>query len=155
MENVSFWSANSAKNCYKFNVPIIFKYLDDFLVFWMDDSLIYSQTEEEHLKHFKLVFSKLREAGIKLKMSNCELFKNKSEYSGHLVSGEGISPLRQKIKAITDMVPTTNNDETRHIIGLIGYYRKFFPVFSDIIRPLKELTKKMYPSNGESNVRKV
>ena len=69
---------------------LFFKYLDEFLVFWMDDLLIYSQTEEEHLKHLKLVFEKFRE-GIKFKMSKYEFFKNEIEYLGHLVSGQGIS----------------------------------------------------------------
>ena len=50
---------------------LFLKYLDEFLVFWMDDLLIYSQTEEECLKHLELVFEKFREAGIKLKMSIC------------------------------------------------------------------------------------
>ena len=50
---------------------LFFKYLDDFLVFWMDDLLIYSQTEE-HLKHIQLVFKRFPEAGIKLKMSKCK-----------------------------------------------------------------------------------
>ena len=53
------------------------------------------------------------------------------------MSGQGISPMRQKIKAITDLAPTTNVTEVRHVIGLIGYYRKFFPVFSDMTIPLK------------------
>ena len=53
--------------------------------------------------------------------------------------------MRQKIKAITDLAPMTNNTEARHMIGLIGYYRKFFPVLSDMIRPLNELTKKNVP----------
>ena len=54
----------------------------------MDDLLIYSQTEEEHLKHLELVFEKFREAGIKLKMSKCKFFKNEIECLGHLVSGQ-------------------------------------------------------------------
>ena len=75
-------------------------------------------------------------------MSKCEFFKNKTEYLGHIVSGQGISPMRQKIKTITDLAPTTNITAARHMIGLIGYYGKFFPIFSNMIRPLKELTKK-------------
>ena len=88
-------------------------------------------------------------------MSKCEFFKNKIEYLGHLVSGQGISPMRQKIKAITDLAPTTNINEAWHLIGLIGYYRKFFPIISDMIRRLKELVRKMYPLNGQGNVRKA
>ena len=62
----------------------------------MDNLLIYIQTEE-HLKHLELVVKKLVEASIKLKMSKCEFFKKEIEYLGHLVSGQGISPMKQKI----------------------------------------------------------
>ena len=41
--------------------------------------------------------------------------------------------MKQKVKAITDLAPVTNITEARHMIGLIGYYRKFFPIFSDIV----------------------
>ena len=40
--------------------------------------------------------------------------------------------MKQKVKAITEIAPTNNNTEARHIIGLIGYYRKLFPIFSDV-----------------------
>ena len=53
--------------------------------------------------------------------------------------------MRKKIKVIMDLAPTTNIIKTWHMIGLIGYYRKFFPVFIDMIRPLNELTKKNVP----------
>ena len=53
--------------------------------------------------------------------------------------------MKQKVTAITDLAPTTNINEVRHIIGVIGYYRKFFLIFSDMIPPLYELTKKHVP----------
>ena len=53
-----------------------FKYLGECLVFWMNDLLVYCQTEEEHQNNLELFFEKFREADIKLKMSNCEFFKN-------------------------------------------------------------------------------
>ena len=59
--------------------------MDDFLVFWMDDLIIYSQTKEEYLKHIHLVLEKFQEAGTKLKMSKWEVFKSEVEYLGHLV----------------------------------------------------------------------
>ena len=78
-------------------------------------------------------------------MSKCEFFKKEIEYLGHLVSGQGISPMKQKIKAMTDLAPATNITEAQHIIELIGYYRKFFAIFSDTTRPLNELTRKAVP----------
>ena len=74
-------------------------------------------------------------------MSRCIIFKNEIEYLGHLVPVQGIASMRWKIKAITDQAPATNITKEWHMIGLIGYYRKFFPVFSDTISPLNELTK--------------
>ena len=56
---------------------LFFKYLDDFLVFWIDNLLIYSQNEEEHRRNINLVFEKIQEVGIKLKMSKCEFLKVK------------------------------------------------------------------------------
>ena len=50
--------------------------------------------------------------------------------------------MRQNIKAITYLAPATNITEVQHMLGLIEYYRKFFPIFSNLIRPLNELTRK-------------
>ena len=80
-------------------LKLFFKYWDIFLVFWMDDLLIYSQTKEK------------LETSVKLKMSMCEFFKKEIEYLGHLVSGQGISPMKQKIKPITELAPATNIPE--------------------------------------------
>ena len=96
-------------------------------------------------EHVELVGEKFREAGIKLKMSKCKFFKKEIEYFRHLVSGEGTSPVKQKIKAVADLAPATNITKARHIIGLVGYYRKLFPVFSDTIKPINELTRKNAP----------
>ena len=78
-------------------------------------------------------------------MSKCEFFQNKMVYLGHLVSDKGKAPMRQKIKAVTNLAPATNIKKAWHVIGLIEYYRKFFPVFSDMIRPLNEITRKNIP----------
>ena len=59
---------------------LFFQYLDEFIVFWMDNLLIYSQTEEEHLTHLEVVFEKFREVGIKLKMLKFKFFKNKTHH---------------------------------------------------------------------------
>ena len=56
---------------------LFFKYLDKCVVFWMDDLLIYSQTEEEHLKHLELDFEKFREASIKLKCQEVNFSRKK------------------------------------------------------------------------------
>ena len=60
---------------------------------------------------------------------------------GHLISGEGMYPLKEKVGSLVHLVPPTDVTETRHITGLIYYYRKFIANFSDVMRPLNELTR--------------
>ena len=52
-------------------LKIFFEYMEKFVLFYVDDLLIYSETEEEHLEYIRLVFQKFREAGLKLKLSKC------------------------------------------------------------------------------------
>ena len=108
---------------------------------YLDDILIFSPDNKAHLKHLEIVFQRLREADLKLKASKCNFFKRHIQYLGHLVSGEGIEPLPEKLEAVRKMPPPTNPKEVRQFLGLVGYYRKFVPKFADIARPLTNLTK--------------
>ena len=112
---------------------------------YLDDILIFSPDNETHLKHLKEVFQRLREADLKLKASKCNFFKKHIQYLGHLVSGEGIEPLPEKLESLKDMPPPTNPKEVRQFLGLAGYYRKFVPKYADIARPLTNLTKQDVP----------
>ena len=114
-------------------LPFTFGYLDDIL--------IYSLGVEAHLEHLRKVFLRLREAKLKLKASKCSFFKKHIQYLGHLVSGDGIEPLPEKLEAVENMPPPKTPKEVRQFLGLVGYYRKFVPKFADIARPLTNLTK--------------
>ena len=108
---------------------------------YLDDILIFSPDNKTHLEHLELVFQRLREADLKLKASKCNFFKKHIQYLGHLVSGEGIEPLPEKLEAVRKMPPPTTPKEVRQFLGLVEYYRKFVPKFADIARPLTNLTK--------------
>ena len=70
---------------------VMHKYLDKFLVIFIDDILIYSKTREEHKEHLKIVLQELRGHQIFAKFSKCDFFKDKIQYLGHVVTKEGIS----------------------------------------------------------------
>ena len=108
---------------------------------YLDDILIFSPDNKTHLEHLEVVFQRLKEADLKLKASKCNFFKKHIQYLGHLVSGEGIEPLPEKLEAVRKMPPPTTPKEIRQFLGLVGYYRKFVPKFADIARPLTNLTK--------------
>ena len=113
-----------------------------FVMTYLDDIIIFSENESQHLEHLETVFSCLREAGLKMKRSKCDFFKSKIHYLGDLISPEGISPLPNKLDCIQHMPAPKNAKEIKQFLGLTGYYRKFVPRFADISRPLTTLTKK-------------
>ena len=113
-----------------------------FAMTYLDDIIIFSENESQHLKHLETVFSHLGEAGLKMKRSKCDFFKSEIHYLGHLISPEGISPLPNKLDCIKHMPAPKNAKEIKQFLGLTGYYRKFVPRFADISRPLTTLTKK-------------
>ena len=113
-----------------------------FAMTYLDDIIIFSENESQHLKYLETVFSHLWEAGLKMKWSKCDFFKSEIHYLGHLISPEGISPLPNKLDCIQHMPVPKNVKEIKQFLGLTGYYRKFVPRFVDISRPFTTLTKK-------------
>ena len=114
----------------------------NFAMGYLDDIIIYSRSEKQHLEHLEEIFSRLRAAGLKLKLEKCCFFKKHIQYLGHLISADGIQPLTEKLESIAKMPAPKNPKEVKQFLGLVGYYRKFIPRFADISRVLTHLTKK-------------
>ena len=120
------------------------KVLDNcpFAMTYLDDIIIFSNTEEEHLAHIEEIFRRLEAADLNMKRSKCDFFKKHIHYLGHLISADGIQPLKDKLDMIHDMPAPCNSKEVKQFLGLAGYYRKFVPRFADLSRPLARLTCK-------------
>ena len=109
---------------------------------YLDDIIVFSKKEEDHLRHLEEVFCQLSQVGLKMKCLKCDFFKSKIHYLGHLISAHGISPLPDKLHTIRNMPTPKDTKEIKQFLGLTGYYHKFVPRFVDISRPLTQLTKK-------------
>ena len=114
----------------------------NFTMRYLDDIIIFSKTEKEHLEHLEIIFNRLHEAGLKLKLQKCSFFNKHIQYLGHLISDEGIQPLPEKLESIAKMPVPKNAKQVKQFLGLVGYYRKFIPRFADISRVLTKLTCK-------------
>ena len=113
-------------------ISMVLQDCSEFVMAYLDDIIIFSRNEHEHLKHIKIIFQKLIDAGLKLKESKCDFFKKEIHYLGHLFSSEGIHPLLEKLDTICNMPRPKTPKEIKQFLGLCGYYRKFVPRFSDI-----------------------
>ena len=109
---------------------------------YLDDILVFSPDMETHLKHLRSLFEKLREADLKLKEVKCNFLKKHIQYLGHIVLGEGITPVPEKLESIQNILPPKTLKEVKQFLGFIRYYQKFVPRFSDIAQPLNALTRK-------------
>ena len=81
----------------------VLKGLHKFAVIYLDDIIIFSKNEEKHLEHLRIIFKRLKEAGLKLKRSKCDFMKTQIQYLGHLISSGGIQPLPEKLGSIKNM----------------------------------------------------
>ena len=71
-----------------------------YCLIYLDDLIVFSRMEEEHLHQLRVIFDWLREYNLKLKPSKCSLFKEKINYLAHQVSKQGIQPSNMNLKAI-------------------------------------------------------
>ncbi|KAK9146004.1 hypothetical protein Sjap_005907 [Stephania japonica] len=121
----------------------VFKpFLDQFVIVFIDDIMIYSKTESDHRKHLRKVLQTLREHKLYAKLSKCEFWASEVKFLGHVVNAEGVTVDPTKIEAILRWPQPKNASEIRSFLGLAGYYRRFVQNFSSIASPLTELTRK-------------
>ena len=85
----------------------------NFAMGYLDDIIIISKTEEEHLQHLEEIFEWLRKAGLKLKLQKCSFFKKHIQYLGHLISDKGIQPLPEKLESIAKMPVPQNTKQVK------------------------------------------
>lgn len=115
---------------------ILEPYIGKFVMVYMDDIMIYSRTEEEHLEHIRKVLSLLKENELVAKRKKCEFFKDRLKFLGHIISDEGIEPDDEKIKAVKEWKQPDTPKKAASFVGLAGYYRRFVKDFARIARPL-------------------
>ena len=117
-------------------------YLDQFVIVFVDDILIYSQLKWEHEYHLRIVLQLLRDHQLYAKFSKCEFWLTEVRFLGHVVSASGVSVDSEKVEAVMSWERPKSVFEIRSFLGLAGYYRRFIEDFSRIAAPTTRLTRK-------------
>ena len=111
-----------------------------YCLIYLDDVIVFSHTEEEHLERMRVIFDRLREHGLKLKPSKCEVFKTEINYLAHHVSKKGVQPSKKNLESIAQCPVPDTYTKVKSFVGLVGHYRRFIKGFTKIAAPLYDLT---------------
>ena len=132
------------------NAPATFQRLMDVVLcglqwttclVYLDDIIVMGRTFEEHLSNLENVFSRILDAGLKIKVEKCSFLQERVKYLGHIVSKNGIEADPDKISKV-QLWPTPQcGKEVQQFLGLANYYRRFIQNFAEVAAPLHRLTE--------------
>lgn len=121
----------------------------NYVVVYLDDILVFSDTIKEHKQHVNEVLSILQEARFRVSPSKCVVAVQKVEFLSHIITEAGIEPSPDKIQAILDIPSPKTLTQANRFIGKIGYYRQFVKDFAKIAAPIHKVTNKTGPKKSE------
>jgi hypothetical protein len=109
---------------------------------YLDDILIWSDNLITHRKIVHKVLKRLEEHDLYLRPEKCEFEKEEIKYLGLVIHHGQVSMDPIKVKAVTEWPTPLNLKEVRAFVGFANFYRRFIQNFSQLARPLHDLTKK-------------
>ncbi len=110
-----------------------------FVFCYLDDIIIASRDEQEHLEHLREVFSLLCDAGLVINAEKCVFATTAVEFLGQKVSSAGVEPQRSHLQAVLAHPEPTNISELQAFLGTVNFYRQFLPVAARILKLLTDL----------------
>src|SRR6266540_4856333 len=141
------------------NAPTFFMYLmnsvfmtklDVCVIVFIDDILVYSNNEEEHAKHLRIVLDRLREHQLYAKLNKCQFWLKEVSFLGDILSAKGVAVDPSKVQEVLDWKSPTSVTKIQSFLGLAGYYRRFIQDFSKIAKPMTKHLQKEAKFNWTS-----
>jgi hypothetical protein len=116
--------------------------LDKFVIVFINDILVYSQSAEEHGQHLRVILEKLRAHQLYVKFTKCEFWLQKVSFLGHILIVEGVAMDPEKVTAVANWRRPTTVNEICSFLGLASYYKRFIEGLSNIARLMTKLLQK-------------
>lgn len=109
---------------------------------YIDDILIWAETDGELLETIKIVLGRLAKHNVKINAEKCEWFVSQVKYLGHILSEAGVSPNPEKVRAITAVQVPQSKTQLKAFLGMITFYTRFVPKLCLVLSPLYDLLTK-------------
>ncbi|MBW0549652.1 hypothetical protein O181_089367 [Austropuccinia psidii MF-1] len=126
--------------------------IDVYVVVYLDDIMVFSKSEEEHVTHVSTVLSRLRANNLSAKASKCLFHVSSVEYLGYVFSSEGLKMHQARVQQILNWPPPTNLNTLHSFLGFANSYRCFIKNYSKKISSLTSFLKEdsCFPLNEEA-----
>ncbi|UYV63171.1 hypothetical protein LAZ67_2003343 [Cordylochernes scorpioides] len=118
----------------------------DFVFVYIDDVLIASKNENNHIQHLHTIFKRLSDHGLTVNISKSVFGKPSLEFLGHIIDNKGIKPLPEKIRIVKYFPQPNSTRQLQRFIGLVNFYHRFIKNSSHILAPLYSLLKTKSPN---------
>jgi hypothetical protein len=115
--------------------------LDQGLVAYIDDLLIYAATKDQHDQIVMEVLKRLRDNRLAISAEKCEWAKEEVEFLGYMIGRKGVRMSPEKVEGVLEWKSPKSLVEVQQFLGFANFYRRFIQDYSRIARPLTELTK--------------
>ena len=115
-------------------------YLGQFMWVYIDDILMYSNIEQDHLKHIAMVYNKLKQAQFYASRKKSEFSSTSMDVLGHIIDDQGLRASPGKIARIEAWTTPRNKKQLQEFLGVVNYISQFIPHLTLITAPLTSLT---------------
>lgn len=137
-----FGLCNGPATYQRYMNDILFEHLDVFCTAYLDDIIIYSESEAEHQIHVRQVLEKLREAGLQVDLKKSEFSVKRTKFLGFVLTTDGIEVDQDKIAVLRNWQYGTTVKGVQSFLGFCNFYRRFIKDYGRIAKSLNALTGK-------------
>lgn len=136
-----FGLSNAAQTQQRLMDRVLGYSLEPFVFVYLDDIIIATSTFEKHVEVLLEVFGRLKEAHLTINLEKCDFCLPSLRYLGFLLDGEGLRTDPDKVSAMLAYPRPQTTTEVKRFIGMVGWYRRFIPHYSDLTAPMTALIK--------------
>ncbi|UYV73233.1 hypothetical protein LAZ67_10002257 [Cordylochernes scorpioides] len=113
----------------------------DFAYAYIDDVLIASDSENQHVSHLQQLFGRLRDYGLTINETKCTFGQPSVKFLGFIITNAGISPDPQRVQAIKDIPIPDTVGKLRRFLGMLNFYRRCLPNAASTQAPLHAMVE--------------
>jgi hypothetical protein len=110
-----------------------------------DDLIVHGDGDAEHDKRLTCVIETLMKNGLTVNLEKCLIRLPELEYMGHVLSGDGITPTQDRVRAVAEARKPQSASEVRSFMGLVNFSARFIPNLATVAEPLRKLTRQSEP----------